>query len=744
MNGKIISVVLMFTMAGVMLASALLTQPILPESNQTVQTLNNSSLSGDLKKFNTPQEITKFLEENQNRQSYRGYDGMVMDLAGGPMMEKAVLAPMLAESDAGSASTLSTNSYADDFSTTNIQVAGVDEADIVKNDGRYIYTLTANTVSIVDAYPAADAKLLSQIEIAGDAQEIFVYGNRLIVLGNNYDYTVVDAPIEKRMPAPEAAEIAEPYYGGRDREYASLYIYNIEDRSAPELTREIAVDGYYFDSRMIGEYVYLIANEYPRYYSDVVSVPEIIDNGKSALKPDVYYFDEPDYSYSFTTIASINIERADTPLEAKVYLLGSAQNMFVSQDNVYITYQRMMPQPVLYERVVDRVLQPLVPIYVSAEINRIKGSDLEESEKEAEIEKVVEKYFDALTDSDRQRLEKRAERRFEDLEREIVKETEKTIVHKIAITKGKVEYVASGSVPGRILNQFSMDEHKRYFRIATTTGHVSRGGGFSANHIYVLNSDLKIVGALEDLAPGERIYSARFMGKRAYLVTFKKVDPLFVIDLTDPEAPKVLGKLKIPGYSDYLHPYDENHIIGLGKEAVEAEDGDFAWYQGLKLALFDVSDVERPKEISKVVIGDRGTDSYALNDHRAFLFSQEKNLLVIPVLLAEIFEEQYPTDLPEWAYGEYVWQGAYVYSLDTETGFKLRGRISHIEDDSLFLKSGSYYPGSSYSVKRSLYMDDVLYTLSDGRIKMNGLDDLHEINRVDLPVEESRYYDYLE
>ncbi|HDH28120.1 MAG TPA: hypothetical protein ENH13_03205, partial [Euryarchaeota archaeon] len=520
-----------------------------------------------MKKFSTPEEIASFLKEKEKTGGQRGYR-ITIDMAAAPMLEKA-----------GAQSASESVNGAADFSTTNIQVAGVDEADIVKNDGRYIYQLAGNTVSIVDAYPAESAKLLSQIEIEGDAQEIFINRERLIVLGNKYDET-----LEKRLPSPTASELVEPYPGRMNREYASLFIYNIEDREAPALLRSVALDGYYFDSRMIGDYVYIIANEYPRYYDDVIVVPEVSDSEGINLKPDVYYFDEPDYSYSFTTIASVNAQSTEDPVEAKVYLLGSAQNMFVSQKNVYITYQRMMPEPVLYERAFDTVLQPLVPIYVSAEINRIKDSDLAEAEKQRKIERVVGKYFDALTDSDRQRLEELSGRRFEKLEREQSKKTEKTVVHKIAIADGSIEYKAGGSVPGRVLNQFSMDEYNGYFRIATTTGQVSRGGGLSANHIYILDGALEIQGALEDLAPGERIYSARFMGKRAYLVTFKKVDPLFVIDLADPKKPRLLGKLKIPGYSDYLHPYDENHVIGLGKEAAPAENGDFAWYQGLKIA----------------------------------------------------------------------------------------------------------------------------------------------------------------
>jgi uncharacterized secreted protein with C-terminal beta-propeller domain len=225
-------------------------------------------------------------------------------------------------------------------------------------------------------------------------------------------------------------------------------------------------------------------------------------------------------------------------------------------------------------------------------------------------------------------------------------------------------------------------------------------------------------------------------------VTFKKIDPLFVIDLKDPYNPRVLGKLKIPGYSDYLHPYDENHIIGIGKEAVEAEEGSFAWYQGVKISLFDVSDVEHPKEVSKYNIGDRGTDSYALYDHKAFLFSKSKNLLVIPILLAEIDEQKYPQGVQPNTYGEYVWQGAYVFDLTLENGFVLKGKITHTENDSDLIKSGYYY-SSPYDVKRSLYMDNVLYTISDKMIKMNSLENMNEINKITLPYEQGEgYYPY--
>jgi uncharacterized secreted protein with C-terminal beta-propeller domain len=280
-----------------------------------------------------------------------------------------------------------------------------------------------------------------------------------------------------------------------------------------------------------------------------------------------------------------------------------------------------------------------------------------------------------------------------------------------------------------VLNQFSMDEYNGNFRIATTEGQQSRSNPTTSNNIYVVDSGMKVIGSLEGLAPGESIYSARFMGSRGYLVTFKKIDPLFVIDLSDPAKPEVLGKLKIPGYSDYLHPYDETHLIGLGKDAAaaEGENQDFAWYQGVKLSLFDVSDVARPTEVANYLIGDRGTDSYALHEHKAFLFSKEKNLLVIPVTLAKIDPLKYPNGVEPNTYGDFVFQGAYVFNISIEGGFSLKGTVSHA-DPSALQKSGEYYYGNNDNVQRSLYMDNALYTVSDKYVKANDLGTLAPIS----------------
>ena len=243
--------------------------------------------------------------------------------------------------------------------------------------------------------------------------------------------------------------------------------------------------------------------------------------------------------------------------------------------------------------------------------------------------------------------------------------------------------------------------------------------------MFVLNGNLDIVGSVDDLAPGERIYSTRFMGDKAYMVTFRQVDPLFVIDLSDPENPEVLGELKITGVSEYLHPYDEDHIIGIGKEATE--EGRFL---GMKISLFDVSDVSNPIEVAKIEIGDRGTSSDALNDHKAVLFDKEKNLLVLPVDLYESSEEN--------SWGDFRWQGAMVLDISPE-GITERGRITHRDHDAD--EDGYYYKQWQSSISRSLYMDDVLYTISQITVKANFLDSLDEIKEVEISeATDNNYY----
>jgi len=229
-----------------------------------------------------------------------------------------------------------------------------------------------------------------------------------------------------------------------------------------------------------------------------------------------------------------------------------------------------------------------------------------------------------------------------------------------------------------------------------------------------LDANLNVIGELEGLAETEQIYSTRFMGDKLYMVTFRQVDPFFVIDLSDPTNIRELGELKIPGFSRYLHPYDENTIIGIGQDATET-----GRTTGLKISLFDVSDFTNPKEIAKYVSDDRYTDSSAMYEHKAFLFSKEKELMVIPIY-SYGWEDERGRSRDDY-------NGALVFKI-TKDEIELRDLINHAEG---WLGGKGYGP----QVERSLYIEDLLYTKSPYLLKINELDDLSLVKDVELWVD---------
>ncbi|MDF2938100.1 MAG: hypothetical protein K0Q90_3473, partial [Paenibacillaceae bacterium] len=420
-----------------------------------------------------------------------------------------------------------------DYSATNVQVEGVDEGDVVKTDGQFLYQVNGKRIIIARAVPGDQLALESVITLDDAAfgpQEIYVDGDRLTVIGTSRRQTDVQrseaSSAVDSMPAvePMAKRLIAP---GTTSTVKTL-VYDISDRKAPKLMREVETEGSYVSSRRIGDVVYVIANRYLNRYAvmqETPGAPAAPSYRDSAARTgqwtevqygDIRYFPESLYS-AYLVVAGINTASSETPVDVSVYL-GSADNVFASADHLYAALPR--------RQVSQEQVKPMVK---------------EEAEAATKLVKIN------------------------------VEET--TEVYKFLLDDGKVRFSAKGSVPGTVLNQFSMDEHNGYFRIATTKGKEwSRAGEMLTNNVYVLNEEMGAAGQIEGIAPGESIYSVRFMGNRGYMVTFQKVDPLFVLDLSNPAAPSILGQLKIPGYSDYLHPYDENHLIGFGKDAVVVTD----------------------------------------------------------------------------------------------------------------------------------------------------------------------------
>ncbi|MBD3248340.1 hypothetical protein GF382_03570 [Candidatus Falkowbacteria bacterium] len=743
-NLKILSVVLLLSV----LLSACSLWPDDP-SNQIKKVDDNIDLPEDIKedlqkqsgikKFSDYEELAVFLEENDSGDVYGGYglgsarSSMAFeDFDMGANMEVGIDSGLAELPATKQATGLGGGGGAEDFSQTNVQVKGVDEADIIKNDGKYVYAVVNNNLFIVDAYPAEKADILAKIEFKSRPQDIYINDDRLVVFG-------YDTEIFKKTE----------YKSFRRRyNYVFFKVFDISNRREPKELRDLDFEGNYSNSRMIGDYVYFVTNYNNYYYiPEEPVIPRVLEDGKElssdcqakdkCFAPEVYYFDIPYDNYNFTSITAINIKDNSQKIQGDIYMLSANQNMYVSQDNIFITYTRYVSEYELSMAVMKEMIYPKLSEKDQERIRGIEAVDsyiLSDAEKLNKIARIIERYTYNLTEQERKKFEEELEEKMKEKYKNLAKEMEKTIIHKIAIDNGQLEYKANGEVTGAVLNQFSMDENGGYFRIATTKNRTwsryvdDQDELESYSNLYVLDEDLKQAGSIEGLAKGERIYSVRFMQDRAYLVTFKQVDPLFVVDLKNPRNPKVLGELKIPGFSNYLHPYDDDLLIGIGKDTKETEWGGVRTL-GVKLSLFDVSDVSDPKEVDTYVMGDAGSDSIALHDHKAFLFSKDKNLLVLPMMIRE--------DLENRGWGKLTFSGAAVFDID-EDGFELKGKIDHSDGGQEAARRCWGYCFYDNNVLRSLYMDDVLYTFSNNYLKMNDLGDLDEVKSLKLEKEKDQ------
>jgi uncharacterized secreted protein with C-terminal beta-propeller domain len=293
--------------------------------------------------------------------------------------------------------------------------------------------------------------------------------------------------------------------------------------------------------------------------------------------------------------------------------------------------------------------------------------------------------------------------------------TFETRIYKFDLNSLPVAFKADGLVAGEILNQFSMGEYEGVLRLATTTGYT--WDGTSKNHVFCLTENaakLDVIGSITDIAPGERLYSARFMGTRGFLVTFVQVDPLFTLDLSDPAKPAIAGELKVPGYATYLHPLNDNYLLALGQNTLL--DGDAVRVNGLQLSVFDIRNFADPKLVHSRIIGDPGTYSEALYNHKALTFWPDKNLLALPVSLYEFSE---PPESP-WDYTSNTFNGLYVYRLTDTWDFDFLGRMDLVARDESTIDR--YVP----SWYRAVFIEDYVYAATAETVKAAPVDHIAE------------------
>lgn len=488
-------------------------------------------------------------------------DKLNSENSGGTLMDTTVN-----ESNANTANVVSP-----EHGTTNTQVAGVDEADIIKNNGKHIYILNrgSNTVKIINPLPAEKMSVVGEIQLQGSNDNNYRYYNDMYLLDNKlviiYSYSIFQRN-DKIVPLSIDNSRFAPDYYISNKNFVAADIYDVSNISKPKLERSIMNEGNLTSSRMVGDVLYIVSNKFINLYTYDGSNPYTKENllvsySDSIISKDMKYApvdsmfcvidkENPYYMQNLSIVSAVDITK-NSELSISSFT-GTGYNLYMSLNNIYIFGQSW-------------------------------GDN------------------GAYTD-----------------------------IYKYKVDGTSVSFASSNKALGYMLNQFSADEFKDNLRIATTDWN-------EGNNIFVFDKDMKQIGKITGLAKGEQIKSCRFIGEKGYVVTYRTVDPLYVLDLSNGNNPKVAGELKIPGFSSYLHPVSDNLIIGIGESTTplywrdengkEVESG--VKQTGVKVSLFDVSNPSKPTEVKSITVGGPGSYTDVGYDHKSFSFIKEKNIVAI-------------------------------------------------------------------------------------------------------------------
>jgi inhibitor of cysteine peptidase len=629
--------------------------PPVQNNNSGTQRQNTDKL----KKFFSEQEFKDYLEKGKDLSTFWGGRG------GGTMsMESKDMSP--APQFAGS------NALPSRVSETNVQVVGIDEPDTVKTDGKEVYFSVPRPeimplddtvgradeskelyplqqtggVKAIKAFPLANAKVDSKIDKSGD---LLLFEKNLVVI-----------PTQR-------------YYWAQDT--SRIYGYDVADPEKPEekWNIEIKNSSSIAAARLYQGKIYLaIKTDFVDNQPCVIE-PLVVQGAPFSVRCTDIYHPEVNVPAEATFTAMI-IDPVSGKIENSVSFVGSSDfsssAVYMSGSALYLTYY--------YPGDTVKILasffsdnKDLVPEWLAQKLANLQGYDISNSAKMTEIWNLVSRFQNSLSPDDKLKVQNEIGNRMGDFFKKHRRELDSTGIVKINADSLKID--ATTNVPGKLLNQFSLDEYKGNLRVATTIGQNFLGWGFgfssgtrsndTVNDVYVLDGDLKTEGSVVDLGKGEQIYAVRFLSDKGYVVTFKQIDPFFVLDLSDPQNPQEKGELKIPGYSSYLHPIAENRILGIGSENGK-----------VKVSLFDVSNPSNPQEISKYNLNEYYSE--ISQTHHAFLQDEKHRIFFLPGA-----------------------QGGYVFSY---------------EGDKLNLEKAI----SGFAIQRAVYINDYLYIIGDDKLSV--------------------------
>lgn len=644
---------------------------------------NSLKQANDFKTFSSENDFKNYLASIPKEEGYYG-------IGGGTAARSEISALDSAKTTNGFNTPINPQGLRSELfrvSQTNAQVIGIDEPDIVKTNGKEIYfsaeprlyydiMMEENSGSgitfdeqqkilppyyepqektdIIKAFPAADMALIGKIDKRGD---LLLSKNILTVIG--------------------------------DQEITG---FDIADPKSPKEKWNIKMkdNNLIIASRLYGNNIYLITRNMINDARPCPIVPFSANGAETSIRcQDIYHPIAPISTDSTFTALAVNT--ADGKVGKTVSFVGSSSTsvIYMSEQSIYAAYS-YSESTIKFFIGFASANRDLFPASMIQKMQKLDSYDISDSSKMMEFSVLMEKYNNSLNADDRLKIQNETQNRMAEYYKIHKRELEKTGIVKIDLDGFKV--AATGSVPGYLLNNFSMDEYQGNLRVAVTIGQrfgwrfgIS-GQNSQANDVYVLDNNMKTIGKILDLGKTEQIYSARFIEDKGYVVTFRQTDPFYVLDLSDPKNPIMAGELKIPGFSSYLHPLDTTHILGIGMDGGK-----------VKISLFDVSDKNNPKELDKYSLDEYWTE--VSGNYHAFLLDAKHSVFFLP-----------------------GGKGGYVFSY-----------INPVQSNpNLMYKLELKKAISQNSVKRAIYINDYLYIVGDDKIAVLNELDWQKVNELDL------------
>ena len=633
----------------------------------------------------------------------------------------------MAMDDAGSATSSTppptTRQEGVDYSGTNNQEQGVDEADFVKTNGYNIFFVDNGVLHIMDVPEFGEIEHASTTDIQGSPVAMMLNEDNLVVVS-----TVSNWNIDYDDPLQEAMGWSDDWYGWRTNTLTKFTVFDISNSSSPEINRELYIEGYYMTAREVAGTVRTVTHTW-------MNIPD--------LRTWISYPDD------YWTVDYSEEERRN--MREVAALEAMEHNQQVMSD---ISLEDILPQ--VHERIGSEIITHHMDgddcsDFAAPEdaLNRgytsIFTIDLISEELDFEADHIVGNWPLVYSSQDTLIITENAWDWWwfwghDDL-------MESTNIHTFDISQpGETTYAGSGRVDGTILDQFSISEYEGVVRVATTTGQWGRwwmeNPAPMENHVITLSHALDVdtgktrlleMGRVDGIAYNETIWSARFVEDRAYIVTFENMDPLWTIDLSNPTSPTIMGELKVPGVSTYIHPLSDDAILTIGLGPADEETGLGLDWSNTSLSLFNVSNFSDPQETQTLSLSpvEDPTDGWtwawseATWEHKAFQYWAPKGMLAVPL---NTYRYDYYYDEDGHYHYEYDWVSKLMIVNITEEGMELHGEVDH----SQFYDTEEYHWWSSYNIRRSIFMGDYIYAISHAGVTVTHLDTLEEVDTLQL------------